>query len=303
MSDPSSTTASNGRGQRGRFAPGNRAAKGNPHARRVARFRAPVHGKGARANMAATFIVDPVADVANSGRHPRYNAPRSQMSKSGKAVTKILFIGNSFTARNNLPGLIADLAAARGFSIDQQLLSIGGASLRTHWNKGEAPAAIKSGRFDYVVLQEQSTLPIKNPARMRENVLLFDGVIRGAGSKTALYMTWARKHAPENQRDIAEAYESIGREIDATVIPVGVAWQRFMHHHVSPVLHDKDQSHPTIAGSYLAACVFVRALLGQNALGVNLNVPGLTPEEIKALQEAVTAVRSVKSHRRSRTLR
>ena len=30
------------------------------------------------------------------------------------APLKVLFIGNSFTARNDLPGLIARLAAARG---------------------------------------------------------------------------------------------------------------------------------------------------------------------------------------------
>src|SRR5947209_20621111 len=110
---------------------------------------------------------------------------------------RVLFIGNSFTARNDLPGLVALLADAAGNHLEHQLLSIGGASLRTHWNKGEARAAIERGRFDYVVLQEQSTLPIKNAARMHENVRLFDPVIRAAGSKTAMYMTWARQNAPK----------------------------------------------------------------------------------------------------------
>src|SRR4051812_3944246 len=112
----------------------------------------------------------------------------------------ILFIGNSFTARNNLPGVLADLASSHGIVMRHRLLSMGGASLRMHWNKGEAQAAIGSGDFDYVVLQEQSTLPIKNAARMRENILLFDEAIRKAGSKTVLYMTWARKHQPEKQQ-------------------------------------------------------------------------------------------------------
>src|SRR5262245_19717605 len=51
---------------------------------------------------------------------------------------RILVIGNSFTARNNLPGLLADLAAAHGITLAHRLLSIGGTSLRIHWNKGEA---------------------------------------------------------------------------------------------------------------------------------------------------------------------
>src|SRR4051812_38092761 len=114
----------------------------------------------------------------------------------------VLFIGNSFTARNNLPALIAQLATADGNHLDHQLISAGGASLRMHWNKGTAQKEIAKHRFDYVVLQEQSTLPIKNPQRMHENVRLFDAAVKASGAKTALYMTWARQHAPETQRQI-----------------------------------------------------------------------------------------------------
>jgi hypothetical protein len=39
MNDPPSTTVSDGRGADGRFGKGNTVAKGNPHARRVARLR------------------------------------------------------------------------------------------------------------------------------------------------------------------------------------------------------------------------------------------------------------------------
>ena len=68
---------------------------------------------------------------------------------------KVLFIGNSFTARNDLPGLIANMAAARGQTIRHDLISVGGASLRTHWNAGKALKAIRDGQYDAVVLQEQ----------------------------------------------------------------------------------------------------------------------------------------------------
>src|SRR3954467_15336063 len=110
---------------------------------------------------------------------------------------RVLFIGNSFTARNDLPGMIARLAKDAGLQMDYKLISAGGASLRMHWNKGEALKAIQRDRYDYVVLQEQSTLPIKNPTRMHENVRLFEKAIKDAGAKTVLYMTWARQHAPE----------------------------------------------------------------------------------------------------------
>jgi hypothetical protein len=122
---------------------------------------------------------------------------------------------------------------------------------------------------------------------MRENVLLFDQEIRAAGAKTVLYMTWARKHAPEKQKVLSEAYKSIGREISAVVVPVGDVWWRFIAKHDSLALHDKDQSHPTRAGSYLAACVFLATLFGKSPLGIKSPVSGVDADEVILLQKSI----------------
>jgi hypothetical protein len=158
-----------------------------------------------------------------------------------------------------------------------------------HWNKGQALTAIERGRYDYVVLQEQSTLPIKNASRMHENVRLFDAAIKAAGAKTALYLTWARQNSPQAQDLITKAYLDIGRELKATVIPVGVAWQKFLLTHDQPVLHDRDKSHPTLAGSYLAACVAFKTLFARNPVKLSVEVEGLTPAETKLLQKAAAS--------------
>ena len=206
--------------------------------------------------------------------------------RSPSTSLKVLFIGNSFTARNNVPELIAQLAAARGLQFEHRLIQAGGASLRMHWNKGEAQQAMQEARYDYVVLQEQSTLPIKNPARMHENIRLFDEVIKDAGAKTALYLTWARQNAPETQAALTAAYTTIAEERGALVVPVGSAWQQFLRQHQQPLLHDKDQSHPTLAGSYLAACVFFAVFFGENPTGLASNLHGLTPTETVLLQSS-----------------
>jgi hypothetical protein len=223
-----------------------------------------------------------IVDARTNGGH----AIKKRKS-GGVDALDVLFVGNSFTARNDVPGLVARLAAARGKTLGHRLVSAGGASLRMHWNRGEARDAIAAARYDYVVLQEQSTLPVKNAARMRENVLLFDDVIKASGARTALYMTWAREHEPQNQQPIADAYTSIGSEIGATVVPVGLAWQRFLAQHSSPPLHDKDKSHPTLAGSYLAACVFYSVLFGESPDGIDEPVEGLGDDEAALLRAAV----------------
>jgi hypothetical protein len=218
----------------------------------------------------------------------------------GSAPLKVLFIGNSFTARNDLPGLLARLAAARGKRLEHRLISAGGASLRTHWNAGEALKAIQGGHYVRVVLQEQSTLPVKNAKRMHENVRLFDEAIKAAGARTVLYMTWARQNAPESQQAITDAYTGIGRELGATVVPVGLAWQRLLGEHDQPALHDKDQSHPTLAGSYLAACVFLAVLFEESPVGIPGEVDGLSEKDLALLQKVAWQTCSSTARRKPR---
>lgn len=199
---------------------------------------------------------------------------------------KILFVGNSFTARNDVPGMIARMASSRGERLDHEIISRGGASLRAHWNRGDAQSAIADGGFDTVVLQEQSTLPVRNPRRMHENVRLFAGPIAAAGARAALYVTWARQQSPDAQQAITEAYTTIAREMGAVLVPVGPVWHRFRTAHAEPVLYDRDMSHPSAAGSYLAACVFFTVLFRQSPLGLPVLIPNLASAAARALQAA-----------------
>ena len=186
------------------------------------------------------------------------------MSAAGRSL-QVLFIGNSFTSRNQLPQLIAALVSRSGPSHSLQSATIyaGGASLRRHWNAGLAQRALASQPWDYVVLQEQSTLPVKSPKRFHENVRLFAPAIAAHGATPLLYLTWSRAHVPEAQRALTEAVEAIAREIDARVVPVGIAWHALHARHPDIALYDADGSHPTPTGSYLAACVFAASLFGE----------------------------------------
>jgi hypothetical protein len=164
---------------------------------------------------------------------------------------RILFIGNSYTSRNNLPRLLTGLALAapEPKNVHADAIVAGGASLRRHWNAGTARAALETSRWDYVVLQEQSTLPVKNPARYYENVRLFDAEIAKNGARTALYLTWARQHAPETQDIITRVVEDIAGQVNARVIPVGRAWQVAKVEKPNLQLYVADGSHPSMEGS------------------------------------------------------
>jgi hypothetical protein len=210
----------------------------------------------------------------------------AKKAKTAGSDLNLLFIGNSFTARNNLPGMLERMAAERSHAVQHRLISAGGAPLKRHWNASTAAEAIATDKFTHVVLQEQSTLPIKSAPRMHESVRLFDQAIRAAGARTVLYLTWARRHTPETQQAISTAYLEIGRELEALVVPAGLAWERFLSQHDTPELHDKDNSHPTPAGTYLAACVFFATLFQESPVGLSGESGKLPAEQAATLQQA-----------------
>ena len=49
---------------------------------------------------------------------------------------RVLFVGNSLTAANDLPAYVGALAAARGRALDAKTIAPGGYSLEDHWNAG-----------------------------------------------------------------------------------------------------------------------------------------------------------------------
>ncbi len=190
---------------------------------------------------------------------------------AGAGPVRVLFIGNSYTYYNNMPELVAQLS---GGLIETRMVARGGASLQQSWDIGLAPAAIREGKWDWVVIQEQSLLggmrvdgteQINDPDFFYDNVRMYDAEIRKAKAKTMLYLTWARRAAPEQQAYLTHAYAAIAQELGLTVAPVGIAWQKAREKDPSLILHAADGSHPSPLGSYLAACVFVRTILGSQA--------------------------------------
>jgi hypothetical protein len=194
--------------------------------------------------------------AANSSR-PLPNAPTK---------LSVLFIGNSYTYFNNLPELVSQLAASANpaKTLDAQMVTRGGATLKQHWEEGNALKVLRQGKWDYVVLQEQSMLPITDPEAMHKYARLFDAEIKKSGAKTVFFLTWARQNQPENQARLNDAYLQVTRELKALVAPVGITWANAFKADANFVFHIEDKSHPNPEGSYLAACVFYAVLYGKS---------------------------------------
>ena len=216
------------------------------------------------AALAACGQPSATGDVAASGA-----AVASTPQTAGAPALRVLFVGNSYTYFNNLPGMVQQLAASASSprQIEAHTVAYGGATLEVHWTRGEAPARIRSEQWDYVVLQEQSSRPVDDQELFFRYARLFDEAIRANGAKTVFFMTWAYESDPGMQAGLTGAYTSIGRELGAQVVPVGSAWQQARSSSPDLGLFADDGSHPDPPGSYLAACVFYAVLAGGNPAG------------------------------------
>ena len=181
------------------------------------------------------------------------------------AEIRVLFIGNSLTYTNDLPRVVERLAASRGIAVKTTFAGEGGADLKRLWAGGSALAAIRSRRWDWVVLQDQSSAPIYEPDELPEYARRFDAEIRARGGKTLLFMTWAYKSAPHMQPAITRVYERAGASAHVAVAPVGVVWDQLRGR---MQLYDGSEQHPNPTGTYLAACVFFSIITGQSPVGL-----------------------------------
>jgi hypothetical protein len=164
-------------------------------------------------------------------------------------------------------------------------VAVPSATLQSHWESGVARRAIHEGRWDYVVLQEQSVLPLQHKERMHEYVRLFDREIKQSGAKTVLFTTWARRDKPETQAALNTAYGAIAEELGALAAPVGSAWQIARQGAPGVQLYDEDGSHPTAIGSYLSACVLYLVIQGSESRCPALKIEGLA-SDIDTLRSA-----------------
>ena len=198
---------------------------------------------------------------------------------------RVLFIGNSYTYVNDLPAMLAALAKAGGQRpLEHERETPGGCSFEKHWKDGKAAKKIAAGGWDYVVLQEQSLRPLTNRPLMFEYAAKLDAEVRKQNAKTLLYQTWSRQDAPEKQDELSRAYVELGKELKAAVVPVGSAWQAALKADPALALHGPDKSHPSKAGTYLAACVFYAVIYDRGPEGLPGAPGGLSDADAKKLQ-------------------
>jgi hypothetical protein len=222
---------------------------------------------------------------------------------------RALFIGNSYTYVNDLPGVLVSMGASTGDVIQTASSTPGGYTLQMHSSNTVTLSAIAAGVWDYVVLQEQSQLPALQDSIVAEEVFPFahylDSLIIQANqcTETVFYRTWGRKNGDTENCPtwppvctyqgmdslLHLRYRIMTDSFSAIMSPVGMLFRYLRMNQPNLELYDGDGSHPSPAGTYAAACSFYTVMLRKDPALISFD-NGLDPADAANIRNAAKTV-------------
>jgi hypothetical protein len=197
--------------------------------------------------------------ACGAGEPPAPSPERPVPAGRGESI---LFIGNSLTYANDLPGMVQALAASVGVSLPAAQVAYGGYSLSDHLARGDAARAIAQGGWRIAILQQGPSGQPDSRIELRRDTRAFDRLVRAAGARTALFSVWADSHGPSSFEEVQESYALAAADVDALYFPVNEAWSVAFRRSPALRLYSDDGFHPSQEGSYLAALVIASAITG-----------------------------------------
>ena len=218
----------------------------------------------------------------------------------------ILFIGNSYTFYNDMPTVYFQaMAKACGYNLTVATITKGAYTLEKFANPADPYGTLVKNalsgatKYDYVIIQEQSVRPAINAPAFYDGVRALVEKIRGIGAQPVLYATWGRKTGSDTLEKynftneemtykLAAAYDAIAKELEIPVVHVGLAFFD-LYTNSALELYNADKSHPSAAGSYIAAMSLFCQIFGYAPEEIPIAGPG-TDDETKMIQAAVKKI-------------
>ncbi len=219
---------------------------------------------------------------------------------------KVLFLGNSYTYVNDLPNIVSLLASNTNDVLIYDSNLIGGYTLQDHSASTVSKNKILSDNWDYIVLQEQSQRPsFSVPLAFFygfSDLRAYINLHKPCAQITA-FMTWGHENGdvqncPSNpavcsylgmQNLIQDRYMSFSELNNSEVTPVGVVWKYIKENYPGINLYQSDASHPSLEGSYLAACCFYTSIFRKNPDLITYN-HGLSASTASIIRSAVKTI-------------
>lgn len=208
---------------------------------------------------------------------------------------QVLFIGNSLTYYHDMPLTLQAMLNEKGIKINIHQSTFPGISLSEHLAQPKTLEKLRSQNWDFVILQEATVrilIPESRYYNFGPTILKLDSLIKIKKGQTILYQSYPisiypkkycypsfliRPEIPETKYcsdslvNSAEEFEIIqasfkqaSKSIQSEIAPVGLCFELCKKKYPELSLFESiDDTHPSILGSYLIACVFFKQLTGE----------------------------------------
>ena len=220
---------------------------------------------------------------------------------------RVLFVGNSYTAVNDLPAMVSSIAGMMGENMTYETSAPGGCTFQGHLT--QSAQYIQQGGWDVVVLQEQSQLPsFPYNQFMNESYPYAQQLCQmirqyNPEARIVFYMTWGRKYGDSQNAQfypvlgtyegmdslLRARYMQMAQDNHAQVSPVGAVWHHIRDHYPQIELYQSDESHPSLYGTYAAACCFYTVLYHKDPMEIQYT-PEIDAQYADLIRQSAKAV-------------
>ena len=178
------------------------------------------------------------------------------------AQQSILFLGNSLTYSNDMPGMVRDIASSYGIEVDVQSICLPNYALEDHINDGRFQKLLEQKQFDYVVFQQGPSSQRYGRESLIEYGAEIDRISKANGSEAVYFMVWTSLGYYHTFDKVIENHENAAKLNGMKVVPVGKVWFNLRSKSPHLGLYNMDGFHPSPKGSFLAAFMIYSHLFG-----------------------------------------
>lgn len=244
-----------------------------------------------------------------------------QASHAQPQKVRVLFIGDTYSASNDLPKIVAGMAASVGDTLEYRITAPANHSIRTHvrpyaLSPSTALYRLRTEQWDYVILQERSITAAEVEYYDYQEYYfssfafvkhMVDTVRRyNPCARILFYQNWGWKNGVEERCSLDPrwphycnylAMDSLIRlrTLDqahfnrAAVAPGGAVCRYLRAAYPAIELYQADGFNPSLAGSYAGACSIYTAIFKKKADGIQFDasLPASIALTIRAASDKV----------------
>ncbi|MEZ0324327.1 MAG: hypothetical protein ACAH95_00330 [Fimbriimonas sp.] len=173
----------------------------------------------------------------------------------------ILFLGNSHTASNDVPGMVRQMLETDGSKRTVTTRMIIHGFLEDQAQNVATRRELASGTWDVVVLQGaklSSSHKFKYP---HDGAIEIAKLAKRSGARVLIYAEWPRKGWAERDY-ILDEYGQIAKAAKVDIVPIPIVWDRVLYRKPELPMWSSDGNHAAPLGSYLAAVCLYFAIDG-----------------------------------------